>query len=212
MPRVSRVLVSTYGRASRKLNVARKHLPHDRLVLVCDPGAEIADIRMNEVERGTEFVHVVVDPYDFDECLDVCYRTLEGLKPRDIKVNISCGPKTLVGAMLFAAFHAGVEVYNCDVNRSTKEELVIRLPTLLEFELRRRFTDDDWKIVGLLKRSRKRGSVLKMCGMKNSSLDKALARLERDGVIEQKNRKGVLWIVPTAAGRFFSGQVPKNKR
>jgi hypothetical protein len=209
---VRKVLVSTYGRAPRKLNVARKHLPHDRLVLVCDPGAEIGFIRTNEEERGTEFVPVLVDPYDFDECLDVCFKTLEGLKPRDIKVNISCGPKTLVGAMLFAAFHAGVEVYHCDVNARTGEELVIRLPTLLEFELRRRFSDDDWKIVRLLKKARRRGNLLKICGMKNGALDMTLTRLERDGVIQLENRKGVLWIVPTATGRFFSGQVPDNRK
>jgi hypothetical protein len=35
---VKHVLVSTYGRDLRKLNVARKKLQHERLVLICDSG------------------------------------------------------------------------------------------------------------------------------------------------------------------------------
>jgi hypothetical protein len=220
MVRIANILVSTYGRAMRKLNVARKHLPHDRLVLVCDSGDEdLPTIRQNEEERGGEFVHIEVDPYDFEACLNTCYRTLEGLKPLtlaaplpgSLKVSISCGPKTLVGAMLFAAMNAGVEVYHCDVERATGKELVIRLPTVREFELRRRFSWDDWQIIRHLDEDKAVRALAKSSGFKEPRLDRALGRLGHEGLLKQVTKGGRTWVEPTAIGRFYAGLAPEVK-
>jgi len=220
MARISNILVSTYGRAMRKLNVARKHLPHDRLVLVCDSGDEdLPTIRQNEEERGGEFVQVEVDPYDFEACLNTCYKTLEGLKPLtletpipgSLKVNISCGPKTLVGAMLFAAMNAGVEVYHCDVERATGKELVIRLPTVREFELRRRFGWDDWQVIRYLDEAKEVRALAKRVGFKEARLDRALERLDREGLVKQVTKGGRTWVEPTTIGRFYAGLAPEIK-
>jgi hypothetical protein len=209
MALVRSVLIATYGRAMKKLNVARKHLPHDKLVLVCDSGdKDIPVIRQNIEERGGEFAIVQVDPYDFEECLEACYRTIEEMRPRVVRVNVSCGPKTLVGAMMFAAFHAGVEVYHCDVEKASGRDLVIRLPTLLDFELRRRFTEDDWRIVRLLKKRRTRGYISRRSGIGNNLLDRALTRLQREGLLELDIEKGKTAVVPTAIGQFYAKVAP----
>ena len=217
MVSIRNILVSTYGRAMRKLNVARKHLPHDRLVLVCDSGDEdLPTIRTNTEERGGEFVHVEVDPYDFEATLETCYRTIEGLKPLtlehplpgSLKVNISCGPKTLVGAMLFAALNAGVEVYHCDVERATGKELVIKLPTVQGFELRRRFSGDDWQVIKFLGEPKDVRGLVKKTGFKEPRLERALNRLMNEGLITQVEKSGKVWAMPTAIGRFYSGLAP----
>jgi hypothetical protein len=211
MVSVKDVLVSTYGRGLRKLNVARKRIPHDRLVVICDAGDEdLPIIRENETERGGEFVHVRVDPYDFEACLDTCYRAISDMKGKNVRVNISCGPKTLVGAMLFAAFHAGVEVFHCDIIRSTGEEVMIRVPTLMNFELRKRFHDEDWRIVRLLKRRRKRSFIAKKAGIGDLSLEKSLARLEKEGLIRTCLEAGKVVVEPTPIGTFYAGLAPKD--
>jgi hypothetical protein len=212
---VRNVLVSTYGwseRDLRKLNVARKKIAHDRLVLICDSGDEhLPVIRENMEERGGEFVHVEVDPLDFVSCLDACFRTVDNMNGKNVKVNISCGPKTLVGAMLFSAFHAGVEVFHCDVVKGTGEEIMIRLPTLSNFELRKRFPEEDWRIVRLLTRERQRKYIAKRAGAGNTTLERALSRLEREGLLEVVLRDGKVWVVPTAIGSFYADLAPKPR-
>jgi hypothetical protein len=150
-----------------------------------------------------------VDPYDFSGCLETCYSTLSNMRGKTVRVNISCGPKTLVGAMLFAAFHAGVEVYHCDIVRRTGKEIVIRMPTLLEFELGKRFSEEDWGIIRLLGKERDRGYISKKIGIGNSVLDKALSRLEREGVIETVLVDGRVRVVPTSVGSFYAGIAPR---
>ena len=218
MVSIRNVLVSTYGRAMRKLNVARKHLPHDRLVLVCDSGdQDLPTIRQNEEERGGEFIQVEVDPYDFEACLNTCYRTLEDLKPLTLaeplpgglRVNISCGPKTLVGAMLFAAMNAGVEAYHCDVERATGKELVIKLPTVMDFEIHRRLSSDDWQVIGHLDEGREVRALVKRTGFKEARLDRVLGKLGHEGLLEQVMKGGRTWVEPTAIGRFYAGLAPE---
>jgi len=222
MASIRNILVSTYGRAMRKLNVARKHLPHDRLVLVCDSGdADLPTIKQNTLERGGEFIHVEVDPYDFEKCLSTCYKTLEDLKPLtleaplpgSLKVNISCGPKTLVGAMLFAAMNAGVEVYHCDVESATGKELVIKLPTVRDFEIHRRFSSDDWSVIEGMSGPREVRVLSKRTGFKDQRLERVLSKLEREGLLEQTMKGNTVWAQPTAIGRFYAGLAPQiNER
>jgi hypothetical protein len=220
MASIRNILVSTYGRAMRKLNVARKHLPHDRLVLVCDSGdADLPTIKQNTLERGGEFIHVEVDPYDFEACLNTCYRTLEDVKPLtleaplpgSLKVNISCGPKTLVGAMLFAAMNAGVEVYHCDVESATGKELVIKLPTVMDFEIHRRFSSDDWSVISCLNDPREVRVLSKRTGFKDARLERVLSKLEREGILEQVMKGTAVLAKPTAIGRFYAALAPQAK-
>jgi hypothetical protein len=218
MASIRNILVSTYGRAMRKLNVARKHLPHDRLVLVCDSGdADLPTIKQNTIERGGEFIHVEVDPYDFEACLNTCYKTLEEVKPLTLeaplpgtlKVNISCGPKTLVGAMLFAAMNAGVEVYHCDVESATGKELVIKLPTVMDFEIHRRFSSDDWAVISCLSGPREVRALSKRTGFKDARLERVLSKLEREGLLAQIMKGKTVLAQPTAIGRFYCALAPE---
>ena len=196
------------------------YLPHDRLVLVCNSGdADLPTIRQNTLERGGEFIHVEVDPYDFEACLNTCYRTLEDVKPLtleaplpgSLKVNISCGPKTLVGAMLFAAMNAGVEVYHCDVESATGKELVIKLPTVRDFDIHRRFSSDDWSVIACLTGAREVRALSKRTGFKDQRLERVLSKLEREGLLGQDMKGTTVWARPTAIGRFYAGLAPDVK-
>jgi hypothetical protein len=203
---VKRVLVSTYGRSREKINVARKNIGYDKLILVCDGMHEdIELIKQSEEERGSIFEVVSVDPYDFEACLRACSRIVKQNLPREISFNISAGPKTLVGAAMFAAYLHGVPVYHSDIIRSTGEEVVLQLPTIRDFELRKRFNDDDWRVLQLLGSKREHSYLARKTGLPVTRLDKALSRLKREGLLEESlDKKRRVMIMPTIIGRFLS--------
>jgi hypothetical protein len=203
---VKRVLVSTYGRAVEKLNVARNNIGYDKLVLVCDgKDRALPQIRRSEEDRGSIFEVERVDPYNFEACLRACSKVINQNLPREISFNISCGPKTLVGAAMFAAYLHGIPVYHCDVVRTSGKGVVIPLPTIRDFELKKRFNEDDWRVLQLLGDKREHNFLARKTGLPITRLDKALSRLRREGLLDEALDRGRrVLIIPTVIGRFLS--------
>lgn len=205
-----RVLVATFGFDERRVLPALRLLAYDELVLVLgrDSMKSAGFARLRALEPT--LYGLVVDPYDFADCLGSTAKCLGNLvrSGRAPRVSVSGGTKILAAAALLAAFQEGVEAWYCDPDP-------IRLPVLRGVRVVEALSDAARDVADFL-----RGPVpfdrlvarVAHCGLDRRGTRAAVRELAAHGLAEQVLDGGRAIVRPTKVLTAYRVHFPRPRK
>jgi DNA-binding transcriptional ArsR family regulator len=182
-----KILVSTYGHGDLgKTLMAMRHLPYDRLVLLCEAGGDdpegLEELRSLESMAGHEVDVECVDTSDFMELVEGISQAVTGLSrsagvQNEVVLNISGGNKLLADAALFAAFRLGLPTYHVT-------ERMVKLPVMKGVTARSRFTALQSRFIFLLDGPRTIAEIVELTGTQSKqSVERVMRELRGMGLV-----------------------------
>jgi hypothetical protein len=192
-----KILITTFGRDEAKLNVARRDIGYEKLVIITDNPELDAIKRIKKMESitGTEVEILRVDSYNFLECFYKIGEIIEKYKNHDIRFNTSGGPKTLSGAALLMCFNKGIPAYH-------SEEKTYKLPVIIGASFEEKINRDERKIMKNIKKGCDAEKIKKKTGFSGRKFDILLMEMNRKGIAKM-DFNGKTRIALTPIGEYF---------
>ena len=189
-----RTLIATIGFDERHILPSLRLLPYDRLVLVGGRNSfrSAGFRRLRALEPDLEVVRV--DAFDLGDCLESiegCIREARAIGP--VRISATGGTKILTMAALLAAFHEGVEAWNCDPDP-------VRLPVLRGVGLAAAFVPAEQAVMHLLRGRTSLDRFLALVvgrGFARRTVLAAVRSLAAKGLVEQVLESGHTVLRPT---------------
>lgn len=199
-----RTLVATYGDGDLdKVLLAMRHLPYDRLCLICETGDQepegLSEVRRLESMAGHEVLLERVDVSDFMGLVEDISELVEKLsRPGnggdEVVLNMSGGTKLIADAALFAAFRLGIPAYHVT-------ERVVKLPIMRGVTARNRFTQLQSRFILSLDGPRKISElVLALRPHSKQSLERIMRELIRMGLVSARVEEAQVVVSLTSDG------------
>lgn len=196
-----RVLISLLSGATPDLNLARRRVPHDRLVLIVHPGAEAQAeaVRMAEERIGghgiVTLVHVAGS--DAAEQMKALEALLDDHRNDRVVLNAAGGDAALSAACLYTAYRRGLETW------FFQEDHAERLPVLDGLDISERVTELEGRILLILGPDGTTSRVLaeKMV-VPRERIETACRSLRKKGLLRLVARDGLAWATRTEAGEY----------
>lgn len=209
--RPSRVLVSLLTRDRADLNLARRKVAHDRLVLVAteQDADQVEAVRASEEQVGAaDQVDVVwVDGRDARRLMQELDALFDQYRHADVVLNAAGGTGALHAAILYAAYARGIETWFFQEGRTE------RLPVLHGLELTDRVTEAERRVVLALSAegatSRHLAETLIVA---RSEIEKAFRGLQKKGLVVLDAPGGVTRARPTASGNYVREHLVARRR
>ena len=192
-----KILITTFGRDEAKLNVARRDIGYEKLIIITDNPELDAFKKIKEMESitGTEVELIKVDPYNFMGCFNKIGETIDKYKNHDIRFNTSGGPKTLSAAALLMCFNKGVSAYH-------SEERTYKLPVIKGMSFEEKISRDERKIIRNIKKECDAEKIKKKTGLSGRKFDILLMEMSKKGIAKMDyNSKTRIALTPI--GEYF---------
>ncbi|MBU4503035.1 MAG: hypothetical protein KKA79_10655 [Nanoarchaeota archaeon] len=192
-----KILITTFGRDEAKLNVARRDIGYEKLVIITDAPELDAFKKIREMESitGTEVELIKVDSYDFMGCFNKIGETIEKYKNHDVRFNTSGGPKILSAAALLMCFNKGIPAYH-------SEEKTYKLPVIKGVSFEEKINRDERKILKNIKKECEAEKIKKKTGFSGRKFDILLMEMSRKGIAKM-DYNGKTRIMLTPIGEYF---------
>lgn len=195
-----KILITTFGRDEAKLNVARRDIGYEKLVIITD-NPELKGIKkIKEMESitGTEVDLIRVDSYNFRECFNKIGEIIEKYKNHDLRFNTSGGPRPLSCAALLMCFNKGIQAYH-------SEEKTYKLPVIIGAKFEEKLTTDERKILKRIgnKKEEDKEKLRKKMGLSPSKFDALMHSMRSKGIIETRLSAGKMRAGLTALGEYL---------
>ena len=195
-----KILITTFGRDEAKLNVARRDIGYEKLVIITDnPELEaIKEIKEMEAITGTDLEVIKVDSYNFMECFNRIGEVIDKYRAHDIRFNTSGGPKILSAAALLMCFNKGVQAYH-------SEEKTYKLPVIIGARFEEKINKEELKILKSLgnKKEEETGKIRKKTGLAPGKFDALMQNMSKKGIVETKLDAGKMRVALTALGVYL---------
>lgn len=200
-----KVLITTFGRDKAKLNVARRDIGYEKLVIITDnPELEaIKKIKEMEAITGTEVEVIKVESYNFMECFNKIGEVIDKYKAHDIRFNTSGGPKILSAAALLICFNKGVQAYHA-------EEKTYKLPVIRGAKFEEKLSKDERKILRTLGNGKKEvvaENIWKKTGISRGKFDAMLMKMRDKGIVMLRSSSGKTNVLLTAIGEYLKKNI-----
>jgi len=199
-----KILITTFGRDEAKLNVARRDIGYEKLVIITDnPQLEaIGKIKEMEAITGTEVEVVQVNAYDFLSCFNRIGEIIEKYKAHDIRFNTSGGPKILSASALLMCFNKGVQAYH-------SEQKTYKLPVIKGAKFEEKLSKDERKILTCMGNGKemKTEKIRKKTGLAPTKFDAMMQGMENKGIVEMKVICGKMRVRLMPLGEYLKRSV-----
>jgi uncharacterized Fe-S radical SAM superfamily protein PflX len=193
-----KVLITTFGRDDAKLNVARRDIGYEKLVVITDnPEQRVIKILKNvETITGSDVEVFKIDSYDFTECFKKIEKIVARYKNDDIRFNVSGGTKILSVAAMLVCFNKGIQAYHSELK-------TVKLPIIRNVTFEEILKRDEKIILKHLRKRKRIDSLEKITGFPYRKLTLLLTKLKNKNLIEIDVVNGSTVVSLTPVGKLL---------